>query len=62
MTTDYDLCRAIRMAYQHAMATHRSTEKAMDECLAILSRYRLQPVGSDARRLIAQMIAEEPPA
>jgi hypothetical protein len=43
------------------MRTHHADVEAIAECTAILREHRPQLVDADARRMVARMLAEEPP-
>jgi hypothetical protein len=55
-----ELCLAVRETYRHAVKRHRADGAAMAECIAILMQHRPGTVDTDARRMVARMIAEEP--
>jgi hypothetical protein len=56
----YELTRAVRNTYSHAMKAHHSTEAAISECAAIVRQHSPEAGDPEARKLIAKMIAEEP--
>ena len=56
----HELARAVRNTYSHAMKAHHSTEEAISRCVAIVREHSPNAGDPEARKLIAQMIAEEP--
>jgi hypothetical protein len=55
-----ELCLAIRETYRRAMRTHQSNGQAVAACMAVLRRHEPVAADTEARRLIARMISEEP--
>ena len=57
---DQELARAIRDTYRLAMRAHYADGVAITECVAIVRLHHPQLADADARRMVAQMLAEEP--
>ena len=60
MPDDQELSRAIRDTYRLAMQTRYADGEAIAECMVVLRQYRPRTTDTDARRMVARMLAGEP--